>query len=194
MKVVFNTFSADNPIPVNDYISNRKMAKYYNREAQAALVTIKMLLGDIKPEPTTPIFYAVGLIEREEYDINKIAASSKDENGLFSDEIFLKNGMAQISPITQFKILYNMTLCFISIEYGFTGDNAVIYASANGLINNAAYSISDGNIIIGTGKIYADGSVKSGFALTTKQEMQTVPLFDTDLEAIELFKFLKETY
>lgn len=191
MKIVFNHYDANTAIPVNDYIRNRKMAKYYNREAQAALVSIGMLLENKPIDPCTPLFYAVGIIEHEEFDIKKIAVHSVDESGSFSNKAFIEKGMMQISPLTQFKVLYNMTLCFISIEYGLKGDNAAIYASAAGLINNAVYSDGDAEILIGSGKIYSDGSVDAGFAMLSKNELDELPPFDSHIEAIELFKYLK---
>jgi hypothetical protein len=192
MKVVFNHFDANIAIPVYDHIQNRKMAKYYNREAQAALVSIGKLIEDQNIDPFTPIFYAVGIIENEEFDINKIASCSVDDAGKFSNQAFIEKGMLQISPLTQFKVLYNMTLCFISIEHGFKGDNAVIYSSAFGLINNALYSNGADDVYIGAGKIYADGSVESGFALISKEELGKLPAFDSEMEAIELFKYLRD--
>lgn len=192
MKVVFNHFGANEAIPVFDYVQNRKMAKYYNREAQAALVSIGMLLDKQPPHPYTPIFYAVGIIEHEEFDINKIAVHSVDGGGHFSNKAFIETGMMQISPLTQFKVLYNMILCFISIEYGLKGDNAAIYASAAGLVNNALYSNGNPEIIIGSGKIYADGSVDGGFALITNKELAQLPTFEPHVEAIDLFKYLRE--
>lgn len=190
MQVVFNHFDIHTPIPVNDYIVNRKMAKYYNREAQAAMVTIGMLLNGQKPDPYIPLFYAVGIIEHEEFDIQKIASHSSDESGKFSTKEFIEKGMMQISPLTQFKILYNMTLCFISIEHGFKGDNAVIYSSAAGLINAGIYALSE-NVILGSGKIDSKGNVASGFAAISKSELAALPSFSSDDEAIEIFKFLK---
>jgi hypothetical protein len=190
VRIVFNHFDADMTIPVCDYIGNRKMAKYYNREAQAAMVSIGMLLNKSHPDPDTPIFYSVGLIEHVGFDIQKISAHSVDEHGRFSTKAFIEKGMMQISPLTQFKVLYNMTLCFISIEYGLTGDNAVVYSSATGLLKNALYSNTTSEVIIGAGKIYADNSVESGFAMISKQELAGLPSFDFDTEAIELFKYL----
>lgn len=192
MKVVFNHFDANEIIPVNDYVQNRKMVKYYNREAQAALVSIAMLLDKKLPDPYTPIFYAVGIAEHEEFDINKIAVHSVDESGHFSNKAFIEKGMMQISPLTQFKVLYNMTLCFISLEYGLKGDNAAIYASAAGLIINAVYSNGNSEIIIGSGKIYADASVEAGFAHISKQELSELPSFDSQVEGIDLIKYLKK--
>jgi len=195
MKVVFNHFEANENIPVYDYIRNRKMAKYYNREAQAAFVSIGMLLKNLTLEYSTSLYYAVGIIEHEEFNINKIAIHSVDESGQFSNKSFIEKGMMQISPLTQFKVLYNMTLCFISIEYNLHGDNAAIYSSAKGLLNYALHSDNTENILIGTGKIYADGSVESGFAFASQVEINDLwrlPQFNSDTEAIELFKYLKQ--
>ena len=178
-------------IPVNDFVKNKKMAKYYNRETQAAMVTVGMLLKGIELSPTTPIFYATGIVEHEEYDLHKIAINSVDESGLFSNQLFIEKGMAQVSPLTQFKILYNMTLCFISIEYGLKGDNAALFSSASGLITNAIYATNSDLVIIGSGKVYADGSIESGFAYMNKEELEALPSFHSMTESIELFKSLK---
>jgi len=185
---VFNSFAPFETIPVNDYIKNRKLAKYYNRETQAALVTAGMLFKENMPEKNTPIFYATGIVEREEYDLNKIAHHSLDESGHFSNRFFIGKGMLQISPLTQFKVLYNMTLCFISIEHGLQGDNAAIYSSAQGLVMNAMYSTYADKVIIGAGKVYANGIVESGFARVSKKELEGMAGVDFEMEAIELFK------
>jgi hypothetical protein len=188
MKKVFNAFSPGESIPVIDYITNRKLAKYYNRETQAALVTSGMLFKEDRPEKNTPIFYATGIVECEEYDLDKIARNSLNESGNFSNQLFIEKGMMQISPLTQFKVLYNMTLCFISIEYGLQGDNAAVYSSAQGLVMNALYSTYTENVIIGAGKIYANGLVESGFARVSKKELENMITSDFEMEAIVLFK------
>ncbi len=191
MRLSFNTFPADSVIPVNDFVKNRKMAKYYNRETQAAMVTVGMLLKGIDISPITPIFYATGIVEHEEYDLHKIASNSVDESGQFSNQLFIDKGMAQVSPLTQFKILYNMTLCFISIEYGLKGDNAAVFSSASGLITNAVYSTHQDFVIIGSGKVYADGNIESGFAYLNKEELEALPSFNSMTESIELFRYLQ---
>ena len=191
MKVSFNSFPKESIIPVCDYVNNRKLVKYYNRETQAAMVTVGMLLEGINLSSDTPIFYATGIVEHEEYDLHKIAANSIDATGLFSNQLFIMKGMAQVSPITQFKILYNMTLCFISIEYGLKGQNAVIYSSASGLITNAIYASDRDPVIIGAGKVNYDGSIESGFAFLTRTELMTIPAFNSNDEGIEVFKYLK---
>jgi hypothetical protein len=187
----FNTYSIDENIPVNDYIKNKKMAKYYNRETQAAFVSFGKVFKESKIDRDTPIYYATGVVEHELFDLNKIAINSVDDNEHFSNQLFIEKGMQQVSPLTQFKILYNMTLCFISIEYGLNGDNAAIYASASGLLNNAKYSNNKDQVIIGAGKVYSNGTVESGFAVISANELDQLPFINPDDEAIEIFKFLK---
>lgn len=191
MKHIYTHYKADEAIPVKSHVKNKKMVKYYNREAQAALVSVNKLFDNKVPNTEIPIFYAVGVIEHSEFDIKKVASNSIDDNGNFNNEAFIEKGMMQISPLTQFKVLYNMTLCFISIEYGITGDNAVVYSSAEGLINNALYANEENEVLIGAGKLYEDGSVSSGFALISKNELEELPTFDSDTEAIEIFKYLQ---
>ena len=81
-----------------------------------------------------------------------------------------------------------MTLCFISIEYGLQGDNAAVYSSAQGLVMNALYASYTENVIIGAGKIYANGLVESGFARVSKKELENMITSDFEMEAITLFK------
>ena len=190
MKVVFNKFAPDEEIPVLDYIRNRKMLKYYNREARAALVTIGMLFREYTPNEDTPLFYSVGKVENDEFDIHKIARNSRDAAGRFSNQEFVEKGMMQISPLTQFKVLYNMILCYISIEHQLTGDNAVLYSSASGLLNYALCSPTGDEILIGTGKVSTEGGVESGFAAVTKSEILGLPMLNPGEEATVLFQHL----
>lgn len=192
MKFVFNTFGPGENIPATSYIKNKKLAKYYNRETQAAMVTVGMLLKDEMVEPEMPLFYSTGIVEFEEFELNKIAEVSLGDDGKFSPTSFVEKGMSVISPLTQFKVLYNMTLCFISIEYGLTGDNAALYGSASALLSNALLANKDERIIIGSGKIFSDGSVNSGFALLTKKEITELLENVPDNEAIYIFKKLSE--
>jgi hypothetical protein len=144
------------------------------------------------PGADSPIYYATGIVEHEEYDLDKIARNSVDDAGHFSNQLFIEKGMMQISPLTQFKVLYNMTLCFISIEYGLKGDNAALSSTAQGLIISALYSNHTEDIIIGAGKVYADGLVESGFAWVSKEELEGMKGNDFEREAIELFKLWHE--
>jgi hypothetical protein len=194
MKFVFNNFSPQDTIPVGDFLKNKKLSKYYNRETQAAMVTVGTLLKDYPIHEEMPLFYSTGIVEFEEFDLTKIAEVSTGADEKFSPADFVEKGMSVISPLTQFKVLYNMTLCFISIEYGFKGDNAALYCSAEGLLRNALYANKNEEIIIGAGKIYNDRRVESGFALVSKTEIQDLMQQIPEGEAISIFKKLQETW
>ena len=83
-----------------------------------------------------------------------------------------------------------MPLCFVSIEYHLTGDNAVIYSSAQALLLQVRYSRTNGDILIGAGKVYADGKTESGFALVTKSDLARLS-YPGNVEAIEIFRDLR---
>ncbi len=187
-QLIFNTFQRDEIIPVGNFIKNKKLAKYYNRETMSALVSIGSLLANKTLDIYTPVFYSTGILEHEEYELDKIAINSTDEDGEFSSKLFIDKALAAISPLTQFKVLYNMTLCFVSIEHGLKGDNAAIYSSASALLTNALYSNAKHEIIIGAGKVYQNGSVETGFAIVTKDEIKNSPFLNSDTDAIEIFR------
>ena len=91
-------------------------------------------------------------------------------------------------PLTQFKALYNMPLSLVSIEHGLTGDNAVIYASARGLLVQALHAPRDKHILLGCGKVHKDGQVETAFALIAKDEIRDSPFLVDDCEGIEMFR------
>jgi len=188
MKIVYNHYKADEPVPVQEYISNRKLIKYFSRETSAALVTAACLLKDISVNPLISFYYETGVMESEDLGLELIADNSRDSPGQFSQKKFIEKGIKAVPPLTQFKALYNMPLSFVAIEHGLQGDNAVIYASASGLLTQALYAPAGNGILLGCGKIFADKSVASGFALVKKEEIKNSPFLKSPLEAFELFK------
>jgi len=188
MKAVFEQYSLQDEIPVRNYLKKKKLAKYFNRESAAAIVCAGKMLDGMNLPSSTPFYYARGVVEFEDYGLEKIVSSCKDENGNFSQERFATDGISSISPLTQFKILYNMPACFVSIEHNLTGDNAVIYASAEGLLACALTAQQEEEILLGAGKVYADGSVVAGFALVSKEEAAASPFLRSQEEAIEIFR------
>ena len=137
MKIVFDCYNPDEPIPVVKYLKNKKLQKYFSRETAAAIVCAAKLLVGIDLDPETPFYYATGFIEYEDYGLKYIVEDSVDPTGKFSDRLFIEKGLSRISPLNQFKVLQNMPLCFVSIEHNLHGDNAVVYASAAGLLQHA---------------------------------------------------------
>ena len=194
MKIVYNHYAPDEVIPVFDFVKNRKFVKYFNRETAAAVVTAACLLKDMKIDPLMPFYYETGIMESEDLGLDLIAKASCDASGKFSQQAFAEEGAKAVPPLTQFKALYNMPLSFVAIEHGLQGDNAVMYASASGLLTQALHAPADTNILLGCGKIFADKSVASGFALIDKEEIKDSPFLTSPQEAFELFKDWQRSY
>jgi hypothetical protein len=190
MKVVFDSYRIDEEIPVLVYLKNRKLNKYFSRETAAAIVTAGKLLDGIDIDKKTPLYYATGIVEYEDYGLDKIVEVCSDKDERFSQHLFVEKGLSSISPLTQFKLLYNMTLCFISIEHNLIGDNAVLYSSACGLLTQALNAPTDSTILMGAGKVHKDGKVESGFSLILKEDIMNSPFLQSYVEAVEIFRYM----
>lgn len=188
MKVVFDSYPPDKTIAVTNYLKNKKLQKYFNRETAAAIVSAGRLLQGLTLPTDMPFYYATGFIEFEDYGLQFIAEDSADENGHFSEELFVTKGLTRVPPINQFKVLQNMPLCFVSIEHQLTGDNAVVYGSGASLLQHVLCSPVENPILIGAGKVYRDGRAEAGFALVSKTEIKKSPFLSMTDEAIELFR------
>lgn len=188
MKAIFDSYPPGAPIPVQQHVKNRKLVKYFNRETAAAVVACSKLLQGIALDPDTPFYYETGVMEFEDLGLDAIANASLDEEGCFSQRLFIDRGTKAVPPLTQFKALYNMPLSFVAIDHGLTGDNAVLYATARGLILQALHAPGDLPVLLGSGKMCADGTVKSGFALVGREELAALPLPPAQGEAIDLFE------
>jgi len=188
MKIVFNSYEQGAIIPVQEFIKNKKSAKYFNREAAAAVVCASKLFNKSPVSPETPFYYETGTMEFEDYGLDRIADASLDENRNFNQRLFVERGVKAVMPLTQFKALYNMPLSLIAIEYGLVGDNAVIYASAKGLLMQALHAPVDKGILLGCGKAHQNGKVESAFAVVDKIEIKDSTFLFSDGEAIEMFR------
>ena len=187
MKIILNSYGREEKIPVEKYVKNRKLVKYFNRETSAAMVSAAELLRECPVSRTIPFYYETGVMEYEDLGLDVIAGASVDETGSFDQKLFVKRGLAAVHPLTQFKALYNMPLSFVSIEFGLYGDNAVIYSSARGLLMQVLHAPTDGRILAGCGKVRRDGRVDSAFAVLLKDELDPA-LLDCEGEAIDLFR------
>lgn len=190
MKVLFETYDRGDAIPVQEYLRNRKLAKYFNREAAAAVICASKLLRGAQIDAATPFYYDTGRMEFEDYGLDAIVDASLDERGRFSQRLFIEKGVKAVMPLTQFKALYNMPLCLVSIEHGLTGDNAALYASAKGLLAAALHAPRERCILLGAGKMRRDGGVETGFALVDQEEIRGSRFLtgDPDAEGIEIFR------
>jgi hypothetical protein len=188
VRIAFRAWGGGELIPVEDRLPARKLAKYLSRESAAAVVVVSQLFDAGRPDPRTPIFYATGTVEHEDFGLAEMLAASRDRDGAFSRERFLAEGITQVSPLSQFKVLYNMPLCFLSIFFGLTGDNAVLYGPARGLLDAAQLSGQEGPVLIGAGKVFAGGAVAAGFALGTREEFAGHGPAPSTGEAVDLLR------
>jgi hypothetical protein len=188
MKLAFDSYSAAEEIPVLSWLKNRKLAKYLNRETMAAVVAVGKLLELSPFPPDTPFYYATGMLEYQDYGLNQIVASSRDADGFFSHQLFVEQGIAAVSPLNQFKVLQNMPLSFAAINFGLTGDNAVLYSSAGSLLRQALCVPGKGAVLIGTGKVYADGRAECGFCVAEVAELLETPWLESEGEAVDMFR------
>lgn len=187
MRVLYQKYLPGDDIPVHNYISNKKLIKYYTRETMAAAVVMGELIKDTSLRPETALFYA-----SDETDIPptcrivaEIALNRVDP----SDIEMLVNQFPQFcSPLERFKMMRNTTICLLAIEHGITGDNSLLLSSASGLLYSALLSDCEGEVIVGAGKLYSDGTVESGFAIGNAAEFANHPLLNSSAEAIEIFR------
>lgn len=188
MKLSHAAYGPLDEIPVLKYLGNRKLVKYLNRETMAAIAAAGMLNDTHPLDPEIPCYYATGILEFEDYGLAGIAAGSRDAEGLFSHRRFIEHGIRGVSPLNQFKVLQNMPLSFVSINFGLRGDNAVVYSSAGSLLLQALAFPGAGEILIGAGKTRRDGSAEAGFAIVGKKEIEDSTWLGSDEEAVVMFR------
>jgi hypothetical protein len=64
------------------------------------------LLSDLPIPTDTPFYYETGIMEIEILRLDDIARASLDDEGRFSQRLFVENGAKTVPPLTQFKALY----------------------------------------------------------------------------------------
>ncbi|HNY31286.1 MAG TPA: hypothetical protein PKO15_10405 [Fibrobacteria bacterium] len=167
----FESWQAQEPIPLKEYLRQRKWAKYYDRRSAGALVVVARLLDGRAVEARTPIHWALGDLEFQDYGLESIREHSRDSRGIWSAERFALEGMHSVSPLTQFKVLYNMPLCLASMELGLVGENSVTHGLDEGLLVCAAASRWEGEMILGATRCRADGGIDCVAALARRDEL-----------------------
>jgi hypothetical protein len=173
MRLARRHFTAGEIIPAESFLKERKLVKYFSRETAAAVTAMGELLAGGTVPAGTPAYYGIGIVEKESFGLETIAAASTGADGRFSQKLFAEEGFVSVPPLNQFKVLYNMPLCFVSIVFGLTGDNAVIYSSGKALLEQALLAPSF-PVLLGAGKSYADGSVAAAFALAASGEIEAM--------------------
>ena len=189
MNAVFDSYGPGEEIPVLQYLKNRKLKKYFNRETEAAVVGVGKLTRKIELDPETPFYFASGIMEYEDCGLNDIVKNSTDTNGNFSQKLFIEKAVPGVSPLNLFKVLQNMPLSFVAIEHNLTGDNAVIYTSASGLLLLGLHSVFNGPMLLGASKTHKNGKVEAGFAYVMKEDIENSSFLSGTEEAVDMFRF-----
>jgi len=185
----FDSFAPGEQIPARDYLKDRKLEKYFSRETASAVVSMGRLRERAPFDGRMPVYYATGIGKFEDFNLAEMMGESRGPDGRFSPEAFLSRGIINVSPLTQFKILSNMPLCLVSIAFGLRGDNAAVYSYADGLMLQALYGPNEYPVVVGAGKVYADGRVESGFALVSRDDVEAAPFRGSRDEAIEIIRY-----
>jgi 3-oxoacyl-[acyl-carrier-protein] synthase II len=132
-----NTFECSVCAKVKDfdprhYVSEPKMVRLMNRDAQLAVAAAHLALKDagIKSGITyapddMALFGATGLAGLPLREVTPLIRISAGPNGSFDLARFGQSGLKVVSPILSFKILSNMPLCFVSINESIQGPNGI---------------------------------------------------------------------
>ena len=114
------------------YVSEAKLIRLMNRDAQLAVAAAHLALADagVKPGGTYPpekiaLFGATGLAGLPLAEVIPLVKASTGPDGHFDPDRFGQAGLRAVSPILSFKILGNMPLCFVSINENIQGPNGI---------------------------------------------------------------------
>lgn len=138
----------------SDFISQRKMIKLMNREAQMAVSAAALAIDDagIRDHYSpyrTGLYLGTGLTSGELEDLIRLVKNSIDENDCFSYQRLGLEALPNCNPLLSFKILTNMPLCYISILFQVKGPNLIF----NPWSGNTAQAIGEGMFAIKQGEI-----------------------------------------
>ncbi len=114
------------------HVAEPKMIRLMNRDAQLAVAAAHLALADaeVKPGKTYPpeeiaLFGATGMAGLPLAEVVPLLRASTGPDGNFDPGRFGQAGLRAVSPILSFKILSNMSLCFVSICENIQGPNAI---------------------------------------------------------------------
>ncbi len=114
------------------FVSESKMIRLMNRDAQLAVAAARLALqdagvktgGNYAPEEIA-LFGATGLAGLPLSEVIPLIKASSGPDGSFDLDRFGDAGLRAVSPILSFKILSNMPLCFVSICENIQGANGI---------------------------------------------------------------------
>ncbi len=114
------------------YVSEPKLVRLMNRDAQLAVAAAHLALQDagLKPGTDLPpeaiaLFGATGLAGLPLAEVAPLIRASARSDGAFDPVLFGSAGLKAVSPILSFRILSNMPVCFVSICENIQGPNAI---------------------------------------------------------------------
>ena len=117
---------------VQPFVSEVKTARLMNRDAHLAVAAARLALRDaglrVGAEYSAGdigLFGATGLAGLPLNDVAPLIKASSDTGGQFDIFRFGEAGLRAVSPILSFKILANMPMCFVAINEGIKGPNAI---------------------------------------------------------------------
>lgn len=120
------------------FVSEPKMIRLMNRDAQLAVVAARRALAQAGVRVGTDyardeigIFGAAGMAGLALGEVAPLLRASVTPDGRFDLNRFGQAGRRAVSPTLSFKILPNMPVCFVAINEGIQGPNA-IYAPWEG--------------------------------------------------------------
>lgn len=117
---------------VQPFVSEAKTARLMNRDAQLAVAAARLALRDANlaigrdyaPEEVG-LYGATGLAGLPINEVAPLIRASSATDGSFELTRFGSAGLKAVSPILSFKILGNMPICFVAINEGIRGPNAI---------------------------------------------------------------------
>ena len=114
------------------FLSEAKMIRLMNRDAQLAVAAARLALADarVTPGETYPaeqvgLFGATGMAGLPLGEVIPLVKASTGSDGGLDLGRFGKDGLRAVNPILSFKILSNMPLCFVSICENIQGANGI---------------------------------------------------------------------
>ena len=114
------------------YVAESKMIRLMNRDAQLAVAAAHLALADAGVKPggayspeEIALFGATGLAGLPLAEVIPLVKASTGPDGRFDSGRFGQAGLRAVSPILSFKILSNMSLCFVSICENIQGANGI---------------------------------------------------------------------
>ena len=179
MTKIYRRFAPGEDIPVLQQLQRRKLFKFYGRESMAAVFTALLLSKECNLDALTPFYYSGGMLENLDFQ-KQIRRPLPGES--------VHKVLMELSPASSFRLMRNMAPAFVSMELGLKGDDAVVIDSAQALLYAAVTAPGDAPVLIGTACVHEDGSAEAGFALGTRQEFLSHPLFGREAPAIDLFR------